>query len=436
MVNISWPRLLLLGYFSPLGILVTESFFPVPSLKTFICSEENSYGLFSTPHPEQSNLIIEGESNFWHAVRKKQQPLTERMPPSYNNLDEDGLLPSDCYYQLGCEEYEPKSSCLVATDLENMNINEDILRYMHQCIDYGLTTFYGGNPSVYNELIQDTPQTVLNTCNLVTSVSIPQVVSNPRELLLRPLREAGGSCIDTLQLHSNLESPYVMDLLDAAVELQREGFVRSIISSGFSSKLLQEAYSCGFQVESNQIPVNLLDPCQFYNSEALLAAKDTGSELIVNNPLAGGLLSNKYWNQPREPYKYELSRSERENLSALYKWSSRHNKRKPWAIFQSEMIDILHHLSVKYQVSVEVVALRWALQLNNITGMVVAADFGSKDDVLYSQPGKLRQVFKLNLESDDMERLWEASGYEKPSLDIKEFDIEKCEQQESGLFLP
>mmetsp|Transcript_15893 Transcript_15893/g.23380 ORF Transcript_15893/g.23380 Transcript_15893/m.23380 type:complete len:84 (-) Transcript_15893:635-886(-) len=69
------------------------------------------------------------------------------------------------------------------------------------------------------------------------------------------------------------------------------------------------------------------------------------------------------------------------------------------------MIDILYNLSIKYQVSVEVVALRWALQLDNVPGIVVPADFGSTDDVLYSQIGKLRQVFKLNLEHNDIERL-------------------------------
>mmetsp|Transcript_28777 Transcript_28777/g.43936 ORF Transcript_28777/g.43936 Transcript_28777/m.43936 type:complete len:437 (-) Transcript_28777:579-1889(-) len=430
------PRLLLIGYLSTFGLLVTESFFPVPSPKTFQCTKEISNGLFSTADPQQSNFMIEGESNFWHSVRRKQQPLPAGMTPSYNNLDESGPLPDDCYYQVGCKEYEPKSSCRVATDLKNMSEKDDILRYMHQCIEYGLTTFYGGSPTVYSELIRETPQTVLNRCNLVTSVAIPPLVSNPRKLLLLPLSETGGSCIDTLQLDSNSGSPYVMDMLDAATDLKREGLVRSIISCGFSSKLLREAYNSGFQVESNQIPVNLLDPCYFYNSEALLTAKDTDSELIVENPLAGGLLANKYWNRPGEPYKYELSRSEKGNLSSLYKWSSRHNKRKPWAVFQSDMIDILYNLSIKYQVSVEVVALRWALQLDNVPGIVVPADFGSTDDVLYSQIGKLRQVFKLNLEHNDIERLWEAGGCEKPSLEMTEFDIEKCEQQESGLFLP
>lgn len=424
-------RLLLAGCLSSfvLLVIVTESFFfPYPTTKS-------SQYLFSTASSEQPALKIEGESNFWRAVRKKEQPPTDRTP-SHNNLDQDGPLPDDCYYKLGSEECEAKSSCLVATDLENMNEKDDILRYIHQCIDYGLTTFYGGTPSVYNELIHDTPQTVLDMCNLVTLVAIPQVVSNPRELILRPLREAGGSSIDTLQLHPYSGSPYVMDVLDAAMELQREGLVRSIVSKGISSKLLREIDACGFRVESNQIPVNLLDPCCFYNSEALLTAKDTGSEFVVENALAGGFLSNKYLNRPGEPYKYELSKFEKDNLGALYKWSSRHNKRKPWTIFQNEMIGILHHLSTKYQVPVEVVALRWALQLNKVSGLVVAAEFGGEDSDLYSQPGKLRKVFKLNLEESDMDRLWEASGFERPNMDMTEVDINNCEQRESGLYLP
>jgi diketogulonate reductase-like aldo/keto reductase len=390
--------------------------------------------------PEQEK--IEGESNFWVAVRKRDpKEGDEHRVPSYPNLDQDGSLPDACYSTLGDLAFEPKPSCLVSVDLSESTLDDDTVSYMHQCIDAGFTTIQGGTPFTYRQLQEETPHTVMNGFNLVTSVRVPTLLEgSPRDVLLRPLQAMGGSCMDTLQLQWNPKSPYFMDLLDMATELQREGVVRSIVGYRMPPQVMREAHGYGFRVESNQIPVNLLDPCRYYTPEMLLAVKDTNTALVVDNPLAGGLLSGRYYNRPGEPYKYELTRSERRNLGSLHQWSKRFkNNKDPWLGFQSNMMNVLHHIALKHRVSMEAVALRWALQLDDnnsgvVSRIVVPCDLRSIEEQTQLQPQRLRKVFLLELDEEEMGQLWEASGCEKPSADVV-LDFENMEQGSNGLFL-
>ena len=158
----------------------------------------------STATPDQSKDKIEEESNFWFSVRRK-APSDKTLVPSFESLDLDGPLPSPCYHRLGNAAFEPKPSCLVSIDLEQENENEDILRFMQVCIDSGLTNFQGGKAKIYRELCKDTPPSVMNRCNLITSIPLPRELppGAARSILLHPLSEMGVSSIDTLRIDWN-----------------------------------------------------------------------------------------------------------------------------------------------------------------------------------------------------------------------------------------
>lgn len=380
---------------------------------------------------------IQEESNFWVAVRKRNPEGEKQTVPCYQNLDMDGSLPDACYSRLADPAFEPKPNCLVAVDLSETTLDDDTLSYVHHCIDAGFTTIQGGTPYSYRLLQEQTPRTVLNRVNLVTALRVPTLLEgSPRDLLLRPLHEMGGPCIDTLQLQHNAESPYLMDLLDMATDLQREGLIRSIVSYRLPPRLMREAHDYGFRVETNQIPMNLLDPCRNYNPDLLLAAKDTDTALVVDSPLAGGLLSDRYYNRPGEPYKYELTRSERHHLFSLYEWSKRHRGRRPWLDFQSNMMNVLYHIALKHRVTIETVVLRWTLQLDYVSSVVVQGDLRDMEEQKQLQPQRLRKVFSLELDDEEIDQLWEASGCEKPCASLPLLDFDDLEMGGNGLFLP
>lgn len=381
---------------------------------------------------------IEEESNFWVAVRKRNPAEEKYRVPCFQNLDKDGSLPDACYTSLTDPAFQPKPSCLVSIDLSETTLDDDTLSYVHQCIDAGLTTIQGGTPYCYRLLQEQTPRTVLNRANLVTSLRVPTLLAgNPRDVLLRPLYETGGPCIDTLQLQHNPKSPYFMDLLDVATDLQREGLIRSIVGYRMPSKLMREAHECGFRIETNQIPMSLLDPCRNYNPELLLAAKDTNTLLVIDSPLAGGLLTDRYHSRRGEPFLYELTPSERHHLFSLYEWSKRRTTRKnPWIGFQSDLIDVLYHIALKHRVSIDTVVLRWTLQQDYVSRVVVQGDLRDIEEQRQFQPQRLRRVFSFELDDDEINQLWEASGCEKPSATLPMLNLENLEMSGNGLFLP
>jgi aryl-alcohol dehydrogenase-like predicted oxidoreductase len=310
---------------------------------------------------------------------------------------------------------------------------------MQVCIDFGLTNFQGGKAKIYRELCKNTPPSVMNRCNLITSIPLPRELppGAARSILLHPLSEMGVSCIDTLRIDWKPSSPYFLDLLDVATDLQREGIIRSIAGKRIPNSALRRAHSCGFRVETNQIPANLLDPCAFYNSDSLLMVHDTHTKLIIENPAAGGLLSSRYFNRPGEPYKFEMTTTERKNLRSLYKWQGRQESgmKSSWRLFQSKVMDTLHDISLKHQVPLDVVVHRWALQLEGVAGTVASCEFRDGND-LGAQPKKLRKVFQLNLDEEDCAQLWKASGCERPTSDIPAIDLHEVEQGDNGPFFP
>lgn len=408
-------------------------------------------GASSTNSENDNNiLILKEESNFWYTTTTNSKKEEEDKLPSHNNLDTDGPLPDDCYYKFDNNE-NPSSFCRIGIDLSQNDDDDDddlLNNYLHKCIDCGLTTFYGGTPTVYRNLISDTPQTVLDKCNLVTSVFVPEVSSSSfdaRELLLSPLYERGSNSIDTIQLHYNYKSIdynnknnkleyyyYFMEILNVASDLQREGIIRSIVGHRIPLDLLEEIKKESADIiESNQLPSNVLNPYSEQSSD----------NLVFDNTLAGGLLSHQYYYKRRkEPFLYELSNSVRENLNDLYQWSSRgtsdKNTDNRWNTFQKNIMDVLYDLSNKYSVSssIDLTAMRYALQMtNNVKGIVV--DNNDND------PERLRRLFEFHLEDDDIDRLWEASRCLR-SEDVEEGenydddDYYERETTKSGLFLP
>lgn len=197
-------------------------------------------------------------------------------------------------------------------------------------------------------------------------------------------------------------SDYHLDVLDILTDLQREGIVRSIVSKDFSPDLLRQATSCGFGIDSNEIACNLFHPSQ-YSKELQLASHELNIPLRLSCPLAGGMLTSKYAGIQREPPPWELLPVERNYVNTtITPWAKKLNEdENRWNVYQECMMDTLCDIAHKHGVSVTLVSLRWTVQLNHVASVIVPFDY---------EPEKLRQVFSFELDDDDMERLWKATG--------------------------
>ena len=208
-------------------------------------------------------------------------------------------------------------------------------------------------------------------------------------------------------------SPYHLDVLDCLMDLQRDGLIRSIGGKNIPPKLLREASACGFTMDSNQITLNLLHPTQ-YTCELQLACHDLGIKLLLSSPLAGGMLTNRYVSTRVEPPPWEMTPTERNYLvKVLSPWAKKHSQEDRWTAYQHVMMDTLGDVALKHGVSVASVALRWAMQLDHVASVVVACTLEKLSHDCHSdRPRQLRQVFQFELDEEDMERLWDASGEE------------------------
>ena len=198
-------------------------------------------------------------------------------------------------------------------------------------------------------------------------------------------------------------SDYHLDVLDVLTDLQREGFVRSILTKDFSPDLLRQAASCGFAIDANKISCNLFNPIP-YTKELQLACFDLKLPLRVSSPLAGGMLTGKYAGIQREPPPWELLPVERNYVNnTITRWAKKIKDDNRWNIYQEYMMDTLIDIAHKHGVSVTLVSLRWAMQLDHVASVIVPCDY---------EPEKLRKVFCFELDDDDMDRLWKATGEE------------------------
>jgi aryl-alcohol dehydrogenase-like predicted oxidoreductase len=108
--------------------------------------------------------------------------------------------------------------------------------------------------------------------------------------------------IDLYQIHNPLSVSSVAAQMKAMAGLVEAGKIRAVGVSNFSRRLMEKAHRAlrgvGLPLVSNQVRYSLLDRAIETNG-VLAAAKDLGISIIAYSPLAQGLLSGKYHDDPR-----------------------------------------------------------------------------------------------------------------------------------------
>jgi aryl-alcohol dehydrogenase-like predicted oxidoreductase len=209
------------------------------------------------------------------------------------------------------------------------------------------------------------------------------------------LKYLNGFHIDLHQIHNQHGSFSSHEKqLNAMLQLVRAGKIRAIGISNYSAKTMRECFEYlkkqNIYLVSNQMDYSLLNR-RIESNGVMETAKELGITIIAYSPLAQGLLSGKFHDNPG----LIKSRSGPRRFRPQFK-SRGLQKSAP-------VIDELKRIAEKFDATPSQVALRWLIQFNGDT--VVAIPGATK--VKHAE----ENVGALNFEigEDDLNRLDEVS---------------------------
>jgi len=197
--------------------------------------------------------------------------------------------------------------------------------------------------------------------------------------------------IDLFQVHLPYSLSSVESQINAMADMLDAKKIKTVGVSNFSEELMRRAQKAlnarGYSLASNQVRYSLLDR-RIEGNGILEAAKELDTSIIAYSPLARGLLSGKYHENPEALSKLPLIR--RRTIKANVEKSH-------------ELVETLKNIASSYGVSISQVALNW---LVNYHGNTVVAIPGA------SRVEQARQncaALGFKLKQDEMERIEQLS---------------------------
>jgi aryl-alcohol dehydrogenase-like predicted oxidoreductase len=217
-----------------------------------------------------------------------------------------------------------------------------------------------------------------------TASNIPRTIDT-RLACLAPCK------IDLYQVHVPYSFSSVEAQMDAMASLVKEGEARFIGVSNFSADKMRRAHAAlarhGLPLASNQVRFNLADRTVERNG-VLAAAKELNVTLVAYSPLAQGLLTGKFHENPESIKKLPIGRR--------MMIGSRTKKTRA-------LINVLEEIATTHGCHASEVALSWAVSFHGDT--IVAITGASKLEQVRQNVGALT----LKISPEEMVRLDEQS---------------------------
>ncbi|MCJ7624329.1 MAG: aldo/keto reductase, partial [Anaerolineaceae bacterium] len=203
-----------------------------------------------------------------------------------------------------------------------------------------------------------------------------------------------GFPIDLYQVHLPVSFSSFKAQMNAMAELLREKKIRSVGVSNFSASQMRKAYSAlqeqGFDLVSNQMLYSLLDR-NIEKDGVLETAKELGITIIAYSPLAQGVLTGKFHDDPERIKSRPLIRRFRKDFHAN-------------GLKQTEpLIKELKSIANSYGVTPGQVALNWVI---NVYGETIVTIPGA---TRASQAEQNAGAMGFTLSEKEIERLSEIS---------------------------
>jgi aryl-alcohol dehydrogenase-like predicted oxidoreductase len=219
-----------------------------------------------------------------------------------------------------------------------------------------------------------------------------------------PIFRFASSILKTIDARIQSLSPYPIDLhqvhnpwgfsgvkseMNAMAELVKRKLVRFIGVSNFSARQMEDAWETldkkGIPLASNQVRYSLLDR-RIESNGVMDLAKKLGIEIIAYSPLAQGLVTGKFHDNP------ELLQN-----SGIRKYMPQF---KPEGLSKSQpVVMLVKELALKYQATPSQVALNWLIHFHGDT--VVAIPGATKES--HARENTCTLSFRLS--DEDMDKL-------------------------------
>jgi len=218
--------------------------------------------------------------------------------------------------------------------------------------------------------------------------------SNMRKTISERIRLLDPYPIDLYQVHQPWGFSGEKSEMNVMAELFNRKLIKAIGVSNFSAHKMENSWATlqksGIPLASNQVRYNLLDR-SIESNGVLDLAKKLGITIIAYSPLAQGLVTGKFHDNP------ELLKN-----IGFRRYSSQF---KPAALEKSRpVIILLKELAMKYNVTPSQVALNWLIQYNGDT--VVAIPGATKEIHVKENCGAM----SFSLFDEDMARLDKVSA--------------------------
>jgi aryl-alcohol dehydrogenase-like predicted oxidoreductase len=200
-----------------------------------------------------------------------------------------------------------------------------------------------------------------------------------------------GYTIDLHQVHWPISFSPPEAEMDAMADLVEQGKIRAVGVSNFSAEYTRRAHDAlvrrGLGLASNQVPFSLINR-KIETNGILDAANDLGVTIIAWSPVASGLLTGKFHQDPDVLRNTPVAR--RANLARQLK------KTQP-------LIDAMDEMAKRHGVTITQVALNWTVNYHGET--VVAIPGASNPQHSEESAG----VMSFNLTDEEMARLDELT---------------------------
>ena len=217
-------------------------------------------------------------------------------------------------------------------------------------------------------------------------------------------RRMGMPTLDLLQFHwwDYSDSAY-LDALAHLSDLQTAGQIRHLALTNFDTQHTAQIMAKGIVIVSNQVQFSIID--RRPEVAMIPFAQSHGMTLLTYGTLCGGLLSDRFLDQP-EPASSML------DTASLRKYKQMIDLWGGWPLFQ-ELLHTLRSIANKHQVSIANVAVRYILDKPQVAGVIAGARLGRtehRDDT-----GK---VFDFALDTDDLTAIQFATDHSRDLVTI------------------
>jgi aryl-alcohol dehydrogenase-like predicted oxidoreductase/enamine deaminase RidA (YjgF/YER057c/UK114 family) len=204
--------------------------------------------------------------------------------------------------------------------------------------------------------------------------------------------------LDLLQFHTwSYADPSWLDALFYLQELKEEGLISNLGLTNFDTAHLRIALHSGIEIVSNQVCFSLLDQRAKHAMTALCLEYNV--KLLAYGTVAGGLLTERYLNQPEPSTDATWSQM---------KYARFIGEAGGWEVFQG-LLQTLHKLSQKHGVSIANIACKYILEQPAVGAIIIGARLGSSQHIQDTL-----KLFEFSLDDESLAEIKQALEHLKP----------------------